>query len=825
MKRHLLFVAFLLAAINVSAQQYLLTGRVTGPKNEPISFTSVYIRNSTYGTTANEEGRYKFKLSPGTYRVVYRFVGYREKVADITITDHNEQLNMQLEEEIFSLADTAQYSVKNDRGMAIMRKVLDNRKRHMEQYKSYSSTVYIKGVQRLTKAPKSLMGSAVIRQLDLDSLGRGILYQSESLSQFNVAKPNKFKEITIASKAAGQNPAFGYTKASDLQFNLYQNVININGLSSHGFVSPVASNAFSYYDYRLLGSTVSNGRTINKIKLLPKHKHDPAFKGNIYIVQDEARVYSVDLLLTNKNDNINLIDSLQISQQYIPVSDTVWMPASVQFNFEGSVFGFNFAGYYLGIYNNYKIDQEFPSGFFNGEVLRVDTAANIKSSAYWAEMRPVPLTVLETRDYRKKDSIFAVRQAPAYLDSVERETNKLNPLSYTIFGYEAKKRKTGESFYVAPFIKTVFYNTVEGWGVDLRAKYTKKYADFSSFSITPVLHYGFSSKLFSPNMHADYMYDPNKKARFFTDFGSDVIDLNNVGTRSLYFNTLSSLLYENNFVKYYRTKYGNFGYERELKNGIFLNTSLSYSDRTQLYNTSFNHIFNNKTREYTSNNPLAPVGTPADDRSFLFPKHQALTLNASLAFTFSQQYITRPDGKTYAPSYYPKITLNYRKGIKGAFGSDVNYDFASLDIMQDHMNVGLIGFSAFKITAGDFFNRKQLYFMDYNHFLGNQGTTFDPTYIGSFHFLPFYTFSSNDAFIEAHYQHNFSGSLFNKVPFLRKLKLEEIIGANYLTEKNNPNYSEFFVGIQRLFFRVDYGISLAGNKKYIQGFRIYYGIR
>ncbi len=115
--------------------------------------------------------------------------------------------------------------------------------------------------------------------------------------------------------------------------------------------------------------------------------------------------------------------------------------------------------------------------------------------------------------------------------------------------------------------------------------------------------------------------------------------------------------------------------------------------------------------------------------------------------------------------------------------------------------------------------------MDFNHFLGNQGTTFDPTYIGSFHFLPFYTYSTANAFLEAHYQHNFSGALLKRVPFMRKLKLEEIVGINYLTEKGNNNYSEFYVGLQRFIFRVDYGVSYMGNQKYFQGFRIFYGIR
>jgi hypothetical protein len=79
-------------------------------------------------------------------------------------------------------------------------------------------------------------------------------------------------------------------------------------------------------------------------------------------------------------------------------------------------------------------------------------------------------------------------------------------------------------------------------------------------------------------------------AKFYVNFGSDVLDLNNVGTRSLYFNTLSTLLYENNYVKYYRSQFGGFGYQRELANGILWMGGLSYSSRTQLYNNAFTGI-------------------------------------------------------------------------------------------------------------------------------------------------------------------------------------------------------------------------------------------
>ncbi|MDN3581721.1 DUF5686 family protein [Mucilaginibacter flavus] len=826
MKKHLLLIFTALCSLTASAQQYKLSGKITGSKNNPIPFTSVYIRNSTYGTTANENGVYQFKLAPGTYNLTYRFVGYNEKVIKVTITDHDETLNVQMDDEVFGTERVAaMYRKNHDAADTIMKQVIKKRKYYIEEAASYSSAVYVKAVQKLLSAPKSLLSKEVVRTLDLDSNGRGILYQQESLSEYNFQRPDKIKEITIANRMAGINTAFSYNKASDLQVNFYNNVFTINGLSTRGYVSPLASNAHLFYNYKLLGVSNENGRVIDKIQVIPKRAHGQYFQGDIYIVDGDWRLYSADLYLENGMNSLNLIDTLKITQQYVAITDSVWMPAAVQYNFKGAVLGFKFGGYYEAIFNNYKINPTFPEHFFTGEVLKIDTAANTKKEDYWASVRPVPLTKMEARDYQKKDSIAAYKKTDAYLDTLQHSKNHINYPGYLIFGYYASTRSAKDSLYIFPFIQTFYYNTVEGFGINAKIKLTRQIDDFHNFSITPDVRYGFGNKLFSANIYSEYKNDPFHNAKFFTGFGSDVLDLNNVGTRSLYFNTLSTLLSENNYVKYYRSHYGLFGYQREVANGVLLSGSLSYASRSQLYNTSYGHIFDNKNREYTSNNPLAPPGTPADDHSFLFPDNQALTFATSATFTFDQQYITRPTGKVNLPSKYPTVTVNYRKGIKGAFGSDVDYDFSSVDISQYNIRVGLTGFSSFKLTAGGFFNNKTVYYMDYNHFLGNQGTTFDPTYIGSFHFLPFYQYSTDGAFLEAHYQHNFAGSILNKIPIIRNFKLEEVIGGNYLTTKNNRNYSEFYVGVQRLIFRVDYGVSYAGDKKYIQGIRIFYGIR
>jgi hypothetical protein len=828
MCKYLLFTFITLSVFcfKVSAQQFELSGQITDQNHAPVSFVAVYIKNSTYGTTANENGNYLFKLKPGVYEVIYRFVGYKEKVEKLTIANHNEQLDVQLNQDMFVLtAGKIKKRDVSDPANDIMQQVINKREYYLNEVKSYACVEYIKGVKTILKSPKTLLAKEMAKILKLDTSGRGISYQSESLSTFSFEQPHRVKEVFIASKVSGSSPPFGYNKASDLQLNFYKNLFTIEGISSHGFVSPVASNAFNYYTYKLLGTAVLDGKKIDKIQVIPKHVKALAFTGSIYILEDDWRIYSVDLMLTKKENNLNFVDTLKVSQQYIPLENNTWQPLSFQYKYAGSAQGFKFSGYYLGIINNYKTDTTFQKSYFTGEILHVDTEANKRSPSFWANYRPLPLTDAEARNYQTKDSIESLKGYTSYLDSIHYAANKFKIFPYAVHGYLATSKTGRDSLYLNPLLQTVYYNTVEGYGIYLKARYSKTFEDNSSYSIIPVLRYGFANKLFSANLHTDYTYDQAHAGKFFVDFGTDLLDLSNMGTHSLYFNTLSTLLSEQNFVKYYRSQFGDLGYQLEIANGILWSANVSYANRTQLYNTSYNHIFTYSDRNYTSNNPLAPVNAQADDRSFLFPENKAFIFNTSFRFTFDQQYITRPAGKVYLPSNYPVVTLNYRKGINGILGSAIDYDFVSLDITQDRVSMGLFGHSAFKIKVGGFLNRQTVYFMDYNHFLGNQGTTSDPTYVGSFHFLPFYTYSTEDPFLEVHYQHNFAGALFDNIPFLKKLKLEEIVGANYLSEKRNPNYSEFYFGIKRLIYGADYGVSYMGNKKYIQGFRIFIGLK
>ncbi|WP_432714110.1 DUF5686 and carboxypeptidase regulatory-like domain-containing protein [Pedobacter sp.] len=808
-----LFCLFIVLS-SVYAQEFTLSGHIKDQEGEIIPFTSIYIKNTTNGTSANIDGHYVLKLKKGISTVVYKTIGYKT-VEKAIVMESNRVQNVVLVPETYNLQEVSISGKGKNLANEIIRNAIRNRKKHLNEVKEFSCNVYIKGVQKLVGAPKKFFGKDIQKTLDLDTNRRGILYQSESQSIYNCKRPNHIHEEMIASKVAGRNNAFSFNKASDLEINFYNNIMLENVLSSRGFVSPIADFAMFYYHYKLLGVTVENGVNINKIQVTPRRKHDPAFRGIIYIADESWRIQGTELYLT-KNTGINLIDTLNITQQFIKV-DSTYMPSNINFTFNGNVMGFKFDGYYLGVYNNYNLRPNFPENYFKGEILKIPEHANTKDNAYWAAARPIPLNEEEKSNYTRKDSIARRKESKFYLDSLERANNKFTTPKFLLTHYTINDRYNKQSYKLDPLLKAIFYNTVEGFGFRYGITYTKDFEYNRKYTIRPEVRYGFANKTLTGNITGSYDYDPVHKANVNLAFGSGIYDLNHYGTMNLLSNTLNSLLFERNYPKFYQQTFLNGGTSRELARGLQGTISLGYHKNKNLVNNSSFKIINKKDTAFTSNNPFTPlVETP------LFPTYKALTATVNVSYTIGQKYITRPDGKIYQEVEAPKISLTYKKGIKNAFGSDVDYDLISLEIEKDRISAGLWGYSSFVIGAGKFLNNNVVYYPESKHFRGNNSLTSLPD-IRKFSFLDFYQYSTDRHYIEAHLEHNFAGLIMNKVPLIRKLKLEEVLGGSYLTQPLKKNYKEFYFGLQRLIFRATYGFAYDGNKKVQQGFRISYG--
>lgn len=70
--------------------------------------------------------------------------------------------------------------------------------------------------------------------------------------------------------------------------------------------------------------------------------------------------------------------------------------------------------------------------------------------------------------------------------------------------------------------------------------------------------------------------------------------------------------------------------------------------------------------------------------------------------------------------------------------------------------------------------------MDLHHASGNQRIFGNPvSYLRSFFQLPYYAYSTDQAYAEIHAQHHLEGWLLDKIPLLRKLNWKEVFGANF----------------------------------------------
>src|SRR5436190_7552025 len=99
MSRSLLFLLFFSFIQNSFSQQFYIRGRVTDIETQlPLKGASVYINNTTKGSTTNDNGDFELgPLQPGRYEVVASFVGYDALLYSAEIKSSNLRISFKVE--------------------------------------------------------------------------------------------------------------------------------------------------------------------------------------------------------------------------------------------------------------------------------------------------------------------------------------------------------------------------------------------------------------------------------------------------------------------------------------------------------------------------------------------------------------------------------------------------------------------------------------------------------------------------------------------------------------------------------------------------------
>ncbi|MCL7752295.1 DUF5686 and carboxypeptidase regulatory-like domain-containing protein [Polaribacter sp. Z022] len=797
------FLFFLFVSTTFFAQ---VKGKITDTNYRPLSFVSVYLDKTVTGTTSNDNGEYVLNISKkGNHTIVFQFLGYKTFKKKVTISSFPFELNVELAEENVQL-DEISISTKDNPANRIIRNVIENKEKNTDKFAKYTAKFYSRGLYKIKDAPEKFMGQTMGDfGGGLDSTRSGIIYLSETISEIKFQKkPKKFKENIIASKVSGTDNGISFNRAEDANINFYQNSVEFG----NDLVSPISTNAFSYYKYKLEGTFYDkNGKLINKIKLIPKRKNDRVFNGSIYIVEDDWAMYGADVSVTGAQVNIPMVDVLHLKQNYNYANKTdAWVLISQSIDFKVNVFGFKFDGRFSSAYSEYKFSPKYEENTFTNEVLTFEKKATEKNAVYWNKLRPVPLTIEEVKDYKIKDSIKVVRKSKKYLDSVNKKQNEFSLLA-PITGYTYRNSYEKWSFSYDGLLGNFGFNTVQGFNTSLGFSYFKRQNEKGKWWNAGIsANYGFSDKRLRPTVFFSKKWNNISRPRMTISGGITTAQFNSRNPIMDLNNTIASLFYRRNHLKIYEKGFAKINYSEEIKNGIYFSSSLEYANRKPLFNTT-NYSFakQSNTEPYTSNNPL----NTTDFVNAAFTEHKIATLNVGASIVFGQKYLSYPDRKfNIGNDKYPTLNINYTKRF-GASNSELNSDLFVASLRQD-VNAGNYGNLSYNLRGGMFLKKKNIALMDKLQANGNQLDFPLDGQLNSFGLLEYYKFYTNDKYAEAHIEHNFRGAILGKIPLVNKLNFHLVGGAKTLLMADKKPYTEYSVGLDNIgfgkwrFLRIDY---------------------
>lgn len=808
----------LLFSVCTSAQ---IKGKVTDKEGKPIAFASVSIEKTYLGTSTNENGLFELNYTKENQVVlVVKTLGYKTKREQVVLPVT--ALKIVLEEENNVIEEVIVQNKENPAN-AIIKKAIAARKSNTYKTDKFEANFYSRGLFRVKNMPKKILGIEVgDLEGNLDSTGTGIIYQSETVSKISFEKPNNLKEEILASKVAGNNNGFSFNTALDTDYDFYQNTISFNV----PMISPIASNAFAYYKFKLVDTFYdAYGNFVTKIQVTPKRDKEPVFEGFIYIVDETGALYAIDLDIKGYRSQNEFLETLKLVQNYNFNPETkLWVKNLQSFDFQAGFFGIKFNGKFTHVFNDYVFKEAFDKKTFSREVVTIAANANKKEASFWESNRPIPLTEEESSNYIKKDSVYKVRSSKVYLDSIDAKTNKFKLLKL-ITGYTYKNSFKKSTFtYQGLFnLGSSNFNTVQGYHIS-SGLYFSKYNEEKQKTtrIGADFEYGFSDLRLRPTLNFYHKFNNTNDLYIRLAGGNKVAQFNREEPIGGMVNTVSTLFFKNNFMKLYEKEFAEISLGRELVNGLFLNTKLAYENRKPLFNTT-DYTFIKSSDVYSSNNPLLSN----DEDVAAITTHHVFKFNLGARFVFGQKYITRPDGKlNINDGKFPVLQVNYEKGF---LGSSKKYAFDYVEAKVSYVtNLSNKGEITSSVKGGKFFNASAISFVDYKHFNGNQTHVKLDGNLSSFNLLPYYSYSTNNQFVETHILYNDNGFISNKIPLINKLAVNIVGGFHQLNLSNTKPYQEVSIGLDRLgfgkfkLFKVEYVRSYQGG---FRGDGVLFGLR
>jgi len=750
-----LLLVYLLLGTTLLVAQSKVSGTVLDEFGEPVAYANVIFKDTNEGTITDENGRFYMESDDPQDGLWVSFVGYQLEVVMLE-KQVTYDLQVTLKEEASALDEVVLFSGKTSKkdnpALVILRKIWEHRRENgVKKFDQYAYDKYEKLQFDLNTIDSALIKSKLFKgmefifdQVDTSKVtGNTYLpvFVNEAYSEvYGDNTSNDTKEILQGNKASGfenNQSLIAFVKDLYSDYDIYDNYLKF---FDKAFTSPLSRTGIDVYNYVLLDSAYRDNKWCYNIVYYPRRKNELTFKGDFWVNDSTWAIKEINMQ-ASKSANLNWVRDVYIEQEYDVLNDSVFLITRDYFMSDFSIRKKEGARGIYGkrttLYDNYEFDREKPKSFYKKQVDPYRYEVYNRPDSYWDSRRMEPLGKDEQGVFKMLDTLKTVPRFKAM---------------YNVGATLASGYYEFNNFDFGPIFSTFGYNEAEG--LRIRAGGRTYFGQNDLWRIEGFGAYGFKDNKFKHGISGKWLVDRRTRLILFgghrrdvEQAGASLTSSSDVLGRSLASSTLITVGANDKLTN---INLSTLGMEVELAKNFITRVTGAYRTMRSATDTfSLSYLDDNGEVQNEISQPeieLSVNYTP---------------LRRTIGYGVEQKTVNDGD--------YPIFFAGYSVGMKNIFGGDFDYQKLQMLYTQP-WNIGGLGRSYTTVELGKIYGDVPLALL--SPIPGNQ--TLWSIY-NTFNQLDFYEFVS-DTYASFHYQHDFGGRVFGRVPLLRELNLREFVG-------------------------------------------------
>lgn len=756
LKKYIFILTLFVSLIGFS--QTKIKGIVVDTEGEVLPFATILFKNSTEGTISDENGEFYLSSEKKYTELQASFVGF-DKVT-LPINKQSQFFKIVLKESASQLQAVTIYSgrvkKKGNPAIAILKKVWARKRSNgFKMFDAFDYKKYEKIQFDLNNIDSSFTQQKVFKGLDfifkeIDTsrvTGKNFLPVYINESVYNVYGKNKGKsELLREDLEANKNSGIGagagvttYIKDLYVDYNIYDDYIRLFGKS---FASPVGKAGPNTYNYVLSDSATVGGKWCYNIVYYPIRKNELTFKGDLWVADTTFAVKDINLQVS-KSANLNWVKEVYLEKEYRVVNDSTILPEKdymlADFSLRKKKTSMGVFGKRTTFYDQYSFNKTRKDEFYKIKADIFEDSIYNANDQYWNKNRLEKLDKQEQGVYSMLDTLKTV---PKF-----KRIYNLGVILAT--GYIEFN-----NFDYGPVFSTFDFNDVEGARIRFGGR--TYFGVNDKWRVQGYGAYGFKDQRFKYGLSYKYMFDKQKRLIF------------GIGRRDDVEQTAAGLTVSNDVLGRSFATSGLFSSgNSNLLTDIQLNNV--YFSAEPVDNINFQLSFVNRHLKSALSGPNDFSMAYLDDLGNEISETNQTEVGFAVKYTPRRKLFGNGVERKEVNDNYPVFYFSYANGLGGFLSSDFDYHKFQLYYKQPFY-LGLLGKTTTTVELGKTIGETSIGLL--NVVPGNQSFF---NIKNTFGLLNYYEFAT-DTYASMHFEHNFNGRIFGKIPFLRKLNLREIIG-------------------------------------------------